>query len=104
MPGNMTKAKALEWLTKYGAASRGYPQEAAAAYLGLGVRRFRAGVASGLLPQPQRYGKRLVWDKVALDKYMDKEGRGDDAAPDHDPIMADIHAAQSSQVRAAGQG
>src|SRR5262249_2310148 len=67
MPGNMTKAQALEWLIKYGSTVRGYPQEAAAAYLNLGVARFRADVAAGRLPQPERHGKRLVWDRVALD-------------------------------------
>ena len=103
MPGNMTKAQALEWLAKYGSVARGYPQEAAAAYVGLGVKRFRDGVAARLLPQPQRHGKRLVWDKLALDRYMDTKVRADDTAPDHDPIMADIHAAHSPALRAADQ-
>src|SRR4051812_17253665 len=83
MPGNMTKAKALEWLTKYGSISRGYPQEPAAAYIGLGVKRFRDGVAANLLPQPRRHGKRLVWDKLALDRYMDGQINGDAPTPDH---------------------
>jgi len=96
MPGNKTKAQALEWLAKYGAVSRGYPQEVAAAYLGLGVKRFRDDVAKGLLPLPKQHGKRLVWDKHALDKHMDctvKTGEPCDA--DADPVMADIHASQS---------
>jgi hypothetical protein len=103
MPGNMTKAKALEWLTKYGSSARGYPQEPAAAYIGLGVKRFRDGVAANLLPQPQRHGKRLVWDKLALDKYMDGQVNGGGPTPDHDAIMADIHAAQSPPVRTTCQ-
>jgi hypothetical protein len=90
MSGNMTKTKALEWLTKYGSTTRGYPQESAAAYLGLGVKRFRDDVAAGRLPQPERHGKRLVWDKVALDRYKDKTlktlaGFGDKVP---DPIIA----------------
>ena len=107
MPGTMTKAQALEWLVKYGATVRGYPQEAAAAYLGLGVKRFRDDVTAGLLPQPDRHGKRLVWDRVALDRHMDKAldaasgrpaGSGDDL-PTTDPIMGSIHAAKLAALR-----
>jgi hypothetical protein len=104
MPGNMTKAKAFEWLEKHGGAVRGYPQEAAAAYLGLGVKRFRDGVAAGSLPQPQRHGKRLIWDKIALDKHMDAQFTDNGvSSPDHDPIMADIHAAHAPPIRSANQ-
>jgi len=45
MAGNMTKLEALHWLAKYGAVTWGYPEEAAAAYLGLGVKHFREEVA-----------------------------------------------------------
>lgn len=72
MPGNLTKAQALEWLQRYGAIVRAYPQEAAAAYLGLGSKRFRDEVAAGRLPQPNQHGKRLLWDKIALDRHLDK--------------------------------
>ena len=107
MPGNMTKAQALEWLVKYGATVRGYPQEAAAAYLGLGVKRFRDDVAAGLLSQPDRHGKRLVWDRVALDRHKDKAldgpsagdaGSGGDLLAG-DPIMGSIHAAKIAALR-----
>ena len=84
----MTKAQALEWLAKYGTAARGYPQEVAAAYVGLGVKRFRDDVAAGLLPQPLQHGKRLIWDKLALDKCLDTKVKGGVRAPDHDSIMA----------------
>jgi hypothetical protein len=103
MPGNMTKAEALRWLRRYGATTRGYPQEVAAAYLGLGVRRFRDEVAAGRLPQPQQRGKRLIWDKLALDRYMDQQVDSGVCTRDHDPIMADIHAAQSSPLRPGDQ-
>lgn len=104
MPGNKTKAEALEWLAKFGPVSRGYPQEVAAAYLGLGVKRFRDDVAKGLLPQPQHHGKRLIWDRHALDRHMDcTDQSGDSADPDHDPIMADIHAIDSPPLRSGGQ-
>ena len=96
MPGNMTKHEALEWLCKNGAAVRGYPAEAAAAYIGLGTKRFRDEVAANRLPQPQRHGKRLVWDKIALDRYLDKAGGVTLNEGDSDPVMASIHAAQPS--------
>ena len=72
MPGNITKAQALEWLSKHGTTVRGYRQEVAAVYLGIGVRRFRDDVDAGLLPQPEKHGKRLVWDKVALDRHRER--------------------------------
>jgi hypothetical protein len=104
MPGNMTKSDGLDWLARYGAVTRGYPQEAAAAYLGLGVQRFREEVAAGRLPPPQRYGKRLVWDKSALDQHKDRwlDGSATDNAGSsqtNDPIMASINAAKVTAVR-----
>jgi hypothetical protein len=72
MSGNLTKAQALEWLKQHGATVRGYPQEVAAAYIGLGAKRFRDEVSAGRLPQPNQHGKRLLWDKVALDRHFDK--------------------------------
>jgi hypothetical protein len=98
MPGNMTKLQALEWLVKYGAVTRGYPQEVAAAYLGLGVERFLEEVAEGRLPKPRKYGKRLVWDRAALDKSLG-DGHGDSAGEANDPVMASINAAKTSAVR-----
>ena len=72
MPGNLTKAEALKWLQRHGATVRGYRMEVAAAYLGLGVRRFRDEVAADRLPQPNQHGRRLLWDRVALDRHLDK--------------------------------
>jgi hypothetical protein len=72
MPGNMTKAKALEWLKEHGPTVRGYRMEVAAVYVGLGVRRFLDEVAAGRLPQPDCRGKRRVWDKIALDRHLNK--------------------------------
>jgi hypothetical protein len=92
----MTKLEALDWLVKYGAATRGYPEEAAASYLGLVVERFREEVSAGRLPMPERYGKRLIWDKLVLDPHMNKmAGSTEDPS---DPIMASINAAESSAV------
>ena len=104
MPGTMTKAQALEWLARHGSTARCYPQEPAAAYLGLGTRRFRQEVAAGRLPQPDRHGKRIVWDKVALDRHLDKKvdgvepGTHAQASTADDPIMRSIHAAQSAAL------
>lgn len=100
----MTKVQALEWLARHGATTRCYPQEPAAAYVGLGTKHFRVEVAAGRLPQPQRHGKRLVWDRVTLDRHLDKKV-GDieharlRSAPGDDPIMRSIHAAQSTTLR-----
>jgi hypothetical protein len=74
MAGNMTKVQALDWLVKYGAVTRGYPEEPAAAYLRLGVERFREDVAAGRLPPPERHGKRLVWDKTASRSSYEQVG------------------------------
>jgi hypothetical protein len=96
----MTKAQALDWLTKYGATVRGYRQEVAAAYIGIGVRRFREDVAAGLLPEPEKHGKRLVWDKIALDRHRDtKVGQGPHLHSLDDPIMRSIHAAKPTALR-----
>ncbi len=102
MPGTMTKAQALEWLARHGSTARCYPQEPAAAYLGLGTKRFREEVAAGRLPQPDRHGKRIVWDKVALDRHMDRKVEGVEIGTQpqgDDPIMRSIHAAQSAAIR-----
>ena len=82
----------------------GYPQEPAAAYVGLGVKRFRDSVAAGTLPQPQRHGRRLSWDKAALDAYMNKAAEvGGATSLTTDPIMASIHAAQPAPLRSGDQ-
>jgi hypothetical protein len=100
----MTKAEALEWLKQHGSTVRGYPQEIAAAYVGLGVKRFRDEVAKGRLPKPNQHGKRLLWDKVALDRHLDNVGGLGSNGPEGDPIMASIHAAQTATVRPTGPG
>ena len=80
---------------------RGYRQEVAAAYLGIGVRRFREDVAAGLLPQPEKHGKRVIWDKIALDRHRDKklEATGAQLHSLDDPIMRSIHATKPAALR-----
>ena len=99
----MTKAQALEWLTKHGSIVRGYRQEVAAVYLGIGVRRFREDVAAGLLPQPEKHGKRVVWDRIALDRHRDKKLEASGLTPQlhslDDPIMRSIHATKPTALR-----
>lgn len=43
----------------------------AARYLGLSPTNFRARWEAKSFPQPHRIGKRLLWDKRLLDRYVD---------------------------------
>jgi predicted DNA-binding transcriptional regulator AlpA len=44
---------------------------AAAAYLGLSTRGFEQQWRGGILPGPHRLGRRLLWDRRALDAFVD---------------------------------
>lgn len=46
---------------------RGLSHEEAARYVGLGTTKFDELIAEGLMPRPKKFGKRAVWDRVALD-------------------------------------
>lgn len=46
-------------------------EEVAAAYLGISKSRFRTRWQGRELPQPHRDGRRLLWDRVLLDRYVD---------------------------------
>ena len=49
----------------------------AATYLGISRRTLERAVKSGALPQGIRMGeRRLVWDRHALDAYLDRIGMG----------------------------
>lgn len=50
---------------------RGLSRSEAAEYVGLSVGSFDAQVNIGNLPQPIAFGKRLVWDRAALDHALD---------------------------------
>jgi predicted DNA-binding transcriptional regulator AlpA len=50
---------------------RGLSEPQAAAYVGVSPDTFRAEVKAGRLPQPVRLGRRVVWDRLALDRAMD---------------------------------
>lgn len=53
------------------APPRSLPTAAAAEYLGLTVRRFRAALARGEVPGPTFRGRPNVWSVRALDKVLD---------------------------------
>jgi hypothetical protein len=46
---------------------RGLSRVEAAMYIGVGVTKFDALVAAGLMPRPKRIDSRRIWDIVALD-------------------------------------
>lgn len=50
---------------------RGLRAEQAAAYVGVSPDTFRAEVKAGRMPAPIRLGRRVVWDRCALDKAFD---------------------------------
>lgn len=51
---------------------RGLSRVEAAIYIGVGVTKFDALVASGAMPKPKRIDGRRVWDIVALDFAFDR--------------------------------
>lgn len=59
---------------------RGLNHDEAARYVGLGVTKFDEMIAEGLMPKPKRMGKRVIWDRVALDiafSALPTEGEND---------------------------
>jgi hypothetical protein len=61
-------------------------EDMAALYLGVSETTLRAGVAAGRYPRPLKDGKRLLWAKAQLDRFVhaqfglptngEQEGRG----------------------------
>ncbi|MFT4079263.1 MAG: hypothetical protein QM659_08130 [Rhodomicrobium sp.] len=47
-------------------------REAAAAFVGLSVRKFDELVADGRMPKPKRIDARVLWDVRALDAAVDR--------------------------------
>ncbi|WP_245434092.1 helix-turn-helix transcriptional regulator [Rhodomicrobium lacus] len=47
-------------------------REAAAAFIGLSVRKFDELVADGRMPKPKRIDARVLWDVRALDAAVDR--------------------------------
>ncbi len=44
----------------------------AAGYVGIGETNFLAGVEAGRWPKPIAYGRRHLWDRLALDEAVDR--------------------------------
>ena len=68
-----------------GLAPRGLSRVEAASYVGVGVTLFDAMVADRRMPSAKRIGRRLVWDRFALDDAfatLPNDGEGSDNARD----------------------
>ena len=50
---------------------RGLSEDHAAAYIGLCDKTFRDMVADGRMPKPIRVGRRVLWDRHAVDRAFD---------------------------------
>lgn len=48
-------------------APRGLSREEAAAYIGVSASLFDRMVKEGKMPNPKRYGARVIWDRFQLD-------------------------------------
>lgn len=48
-----------------------FDQSTAAAYLGLSERQFENRWRRCEMPSPHRVGRRLLWDRVLLDQWVD---------------------------------
>jgi hypothetical protein len=73
---------------------RGMDADHAAAYLGLGVTKFREMVAAGLLPPPLDLDGSPRWDRVGLDRVFDdlKDKRTDPSRAGRARIQARLDA------------
>jgi predicted DNA-binding transcriptional regulator AlpA len=94
MAGNLNKAEARARLEALGLQPRGLALEEAALYVGVSPQLFLRQVAAGELPKPRQFGRRKVWDRIALDRTMSGEAASSDTR--RDPIMESIDAAKSA--------
>ena len=62
-------------LRRPGLPPRMRPRKDAAHYVGVCPALFDRMVRNGTLPQPIRFGRRKVWDLVALDRRLDELSR-----------------------------
>ena len=56
----------------YGALPRAMSRVAAAAYVGVSATKFDQLVKDGRMPGPARLDGRVVWDRLALDRALDR--------------------------------
>ena len=54
-----------------GVTPRALSRVAASAYVGVSPTRFDQLVAEGSVPRPARLGRRVLWDRLALDRTLD---------------------------------
>jgi len=65
---------------------RGLTREQAAAYIGVGASTFDKLVSDGVMPRPVEFGRRRVWDRLALDAAFGAlSGTVGADAPDSNP-------------------
>lgn len=96
MAGSLTKPEATAELIRRGITPRVLDLDLAAAYVGLCADAFLAAVADGLYPMPIAHGRRRQWDRLALDRALDRRSKLDAHSPKQetpDAIMAAIDAA-----------
>ena len=66
----------------HGAWPRGLKLEWAAAYRGVSPNTFLAEVEAGIMPKPEKSGRRNIWDISKVNKAMDRR-----VEPEGDPLM-----------------
>jgi hypothetical protein len=64
-------------------------RDLAAAYVGVSTPTFEACVKRGQWPQPLRFGVRVLYDRVAIDRVVDAYSNIGEQ-PDTGPTLADI--------------
>lgn len=61
----------------------------AARYVGISETNFLAGVDAGHWPKPIAYGRRRLWDRLALDEAVDRlSGKGSEHPDGHEWLEA----------------
>jgi hypothetical protein len=71
-PGARSKRALQSILADVGISPRGLSSAQAAAYVGLSIEQFMAEVRRGRFSNPQRYGRRKVFDRRILDADLDR--------------------------------
>ena len=66
----------------HGAWPRGLKLELVAEYRGVCPNTFLAMVEDGTMPKPETYGRRKIWDRLAVDRAWDRQHE-----PEGDPLM-----------------
>lgn len=83
MPRRLAPAEMPGWPRRMGAAL-------AAAYLGISPTKFLAGVRESRYPEGEGDGGNRLWDRLALDAYVDGLPGKRPASEGDDPVMERI--------------